>query len=352
MRAIQALLALACTPYVAVAAEVTDVPPALRGDVHLDYTGSYEQVGLEEGTDTYGIRNTTRHDLGIRLEFSPYRGIIATIGLPITIQQQITFPAARQMLYEPITGEGSFTNGQPIEVDPLVSGGLQGAWFGAAFVPFSEDYDRSLPVTARFDLAVRTGGRNQTLYSASRGAAPGGPALRIAGAFSTRQGIANPYLTIDYINELASDVGEVVDRDGNVWATDLSLKPGSRLDVIGGAELVAFEREETRSRLAIDLHLGIAYRSWEDRASGFWLPDVLEPSRSIAVTRGDYVVVRGGAGIDYHLNRWMGLRLGAEGRYFTPHTIESAYRVRTDGQSFQVAWNLGIVGRVRLKGDP
>lgn len=338
-------------PVFALAAEVTDAPPKFRGDVHLGYDGTFEQVGLEEAAATYGIRNTSRHDLGLRLEFAPWTGVLVRIGLPITIQQRITYPAARQMLYEPVNGQGSYVSGQPLDVAPIDSGGLQGAWFGVGLKPFSESYDRSLPVEMRFDIGVRTGGKNQTMYGASRGASPGGAALRIDGAVSKRTGVVDAYSLFTYHHEFGAKI-DVVDADGTTWSSELPIRAGSYVDATIGAEFVAMEKPEKSSRLAVDLNLGLRYQSWEDRASGFWLPSVLEPSRSVPVTRSDYLVGRLGAGIDYHLNRWVGLRAGVNGQYFTPRTIESAYQVRTDGPSFGLGWHVAAVGRIRLKGDP
>jgi hypothetical protein len=330
---------------------VTDAPPKFRGDVHVAYGGDFEQVGLEEGTQTYGIRNTTRHDLGLRFEVAVWEGVLVHIGLPITIQQRIAFPAAREMLFEPVTGEGSYENGQPIDASPIVSGGLQGAWFGVGAIPFSKRYARTLPVEMRFDISVRTGGRFQTLYGASRGGSPGGAALRIAGALSKQVGIADSYVSFSYQHEFAANV-DVVDNDGTIWSEELRIRPAGRLDAVIGTEIVAMEKADKSSRFAVDVHAAIGYRSWEDRASGFWLPSVLEPSRTVTVTMSDYVQLGVGAGIDYHLNRWLGLRMGAEGRYFTPRTVESTYSVRTDGPSFGVNWWAALVGRVRLKNDP
>jgi hypothetical protein len=349
----------------ATAAEVTDLPPKFRGDVHLRYGGDFQQVGIAEtapdGTDrTFAIRNTIRHDLGIRLEGAVWRGVAVTVGLPITIQQTIFYPtdpdtgltAAREMLYEPSLGFGSYTNGQPYAAPAYQSGGLQGAWFGVAAAPFHESYDNGFPITTRFDLAVRTPGPKGTLYGQARGASPGGAAVRIAGAFSAQRGKANPYVSFDFTHELPTTVPEVYDNDGRLLATDITVRENDRFDATLGAELIAVQKPGTDLRVAIDLFAGFGYRGWQDQASGFYLPDVLELSRSITVTRSEYMIARGGMALDWSFNRWIGLRLGAEGRYITPHRIENVYDAHTDPNSFEVGWNLGIVGRVRMKDDP
>lgn len=332
------------------AAEVTDIPPRLRGDVHVRYDGAFQQAGLEEDGDVYGIRNVARNNLGLRLEFAAYTGVVVTLGLPINIQQRISFPAARDMLFEPTLGVGSYQGGQPIEAEDVVSGGLQGVWLGVALAPFREDYERSLPITTRFDIGFRTPAAGATMYGANRGGAPGGAALRLAGAFSSRQGKANPYATFDWTQEFGATV-EVVANDGTVWADELPIRPDTHVDVTAGAELILGEKVESGFRAALDLYAGFGYRSWEDRPSGFYLPIVLDASKGTVATRSDHLIVRGGLGVDVHINKWVGFRTGAEGLYYTPYTIESLYDVKTDPQTFGVRWNVALVGRIRLKGD-
>lgn len=346
------------------AAEVTDLPPKFRGDVHLRYSGDFQQVGIAEtavdGKDlTYAIRNTLRHDLGIRLEGAVWKGVAVTVGLPITIQQSIFYPsdangvpAAREMLYEPSTGIGSYANGQPFAAPTYTSGGLQGAWFGVAAAPLHESYDFGIPVTARFDVGVRTPGARSTLYGQARGASPGGAAIRLAAAFSAQRGKANPYASFDFTHELPATVPEVYDNEGHLLATDVEVRGDDRFDATLGAELIAVQKQGTDLRVAIDLYAGFGYRGWQDQASGFYLPDVLALSRDITVTRSEYMLARGGLALDWSFNRWVGLRLGAEGRYITPHRIENVYDAHTDPNSFEVGWSLGIVGRVRTKDDP
>jgi hypothetical protein len=82
------------------------------------------------------------------------------------------------------------------------------------------------------------------------------------------------------------------------------------------------------------------------------LPDVLPASRSIAVTTSEYLQFGGGAALDYHINEWIGLRLGADGRWMTPHRVEHPYAAKTDPESWGMSWYLNLVGRIRLKGEP
>ena len=195
--AIPAALATALSaPVLAQAAEVTDLPPQWRGDVHLVYGGGFEETGLEEDGALYGVRHTTVHTLTGRAEVALYEGVIFRLDLPGTAAQRIAYPEARQMLYEPTTGSGSFENGPTLETDGVRSGGFQGLWVGVALAPFREDYDRGFAIDTRFDFALRTPAPKGTLYGPNRGANPGGVGLRASGAFSKRTGMVAPYLRL------------------------------------------------------------------------------------------------------------------------------------------------------------
>lgn len=342
------------------AAEVTDLAPRFRGDVHLGYGGGFQQVGIAEpaldGTDTvWGIRNVWTHDLALRGEVAVWDGIGVTIGLPITIQQRIAYPAAREMFLEPTTEQGSYVSGQPIDVDPVISGGLQGAWFGVAVQPFSEDRQRtdgfSLPATLRIDLGVRTPNAKGTLYGNNRGAAPGGVGVRFALAASARRGATNPYFQLDYVAETKATIPQAVENDGTVIATDLVVKGANQLDARMGSEFILKENTDKATRAALYVDANVGWRGWQDQASGYWLPDVLEPARNQTTTRSPYLRLGLGLGADVHINRYIGLRTGVEGRWITSHVIENLYAARTDPGSYEVGWSLDVVGRIRTAKD-
>jgi len=357
------VLSLILLSELASAAEVTDLPPRFRGDVHVVYGGDFQQVGIAqadpEGVDqTWAIRNTMRHTLGLRLEAAVWNGVVVTVGLPIDVQQKISYPerdgvsGAREMIYEPTTGQGSYASGQPITSTPIVSGGLQGAWFGVAAAPLSESYAFGIPVSSRLDIAVRTPGAKSTMYGPNRGGSPGGAALRLAAAFSTKRGRANPYFAFDYTHEFKATAPQVVLNDGTIVGTDIAVKGADKVDARTGAEIVLSEKPGTDSRVALDLYAGVGYRGWAAQPSGFWLPSVLDTTVGQSVSSGPYLLFRGGGAVDVHLNKYVGLRLGAEGRYITPYTVESAYDVHTDTGGYEVGWTFGVVGRVRGKDDP
>lgn len=330
------------------AADPTDLPPNLRGDVGLGYSGSFHQAGLEERGAVYGIRNVQRHDLALRGAFTVYTGVAITVGLPVALRQSITYPSARQMLLDPVSGGGQYTNGAPLDPTPSIVGrGLDGFWVGVALAPFREDYASTLPITTRFDLAFRTPAAS--LYSEKRGVGSGGVGWHIGGAFSVERGAANPYVSLAWTGEVQNKV-DVVSPDG-VARGEQALQDPSHFDGVAGAELIAAQNKASGMRVAIDLHVAASYATWGSHASGFWLPSTLESSKSVPVTESEHISVGGGLAVKADFNKLLGLRLGADGEWSTPHRIEHPYAVYTDTQSFGVTWSAAIVGRIRTKDD-
>jgi hypothetical protein len=269
------------------------------------------------------------------------------VSFPISASDVISFPAAREMLFEPTTGDGSYVNGPRI-ADPaqIASSGLQGVWFGVAAAPFREDYARGIDLTSRFDLAVRTPGA--TRYATPRGVSPGGVAVRLAAAFSVQRGVANPYFRAAFQWEGPATT-DVVNPDGSE-AGSATVQGPTTVDALVGAELVAWKNAKS-SRFAVDVFAGVRYVGPERRPSGFWLPSVLDATAGTTVVQSEHVLVRGGLALDVHVTRYVGLRLGGEGQWFTPHRVENPYDVVTDVQSFGVAWTAALVGRIRLADD-
>lgn len=329
------------------AAEVTDLPPRFRGDVHLAYQGLAQRVGLEQDNKVWGVRQHTVHALDLAAEAAVWDGVALRLSFPIAASDVISYPAAREMLFEPTTGEGSYVNGPQIAEPPeLRAGGLQGVWIGLAAAPFREDYARGLDLTSRIDLAVRTPGA--TRYDAARGVSPGGVAVRLAAAFSVQRGPANPYFRAAFQWEGATRV-DVVNPDDSAGGT-VEVHGPTTVDALLGAELVGWKNTKD-ARFAVDLFAGVRYVGPERRPSGFWLPSVLDASKGLSVAQAEYVMVRGGLAFDVHVGRYVGLRFGGEGQWFTPHRVENPYAVVTDVQSFGASWTAALVGRIRLKGD-
>jgi hypothetical protein len=329
------------------AASVTEFPPMLRGDFEVDYRGSYEFGGIEEGGQDFGRRLI--HDEGIdyTLEFAPYTGIAVNLTLPTTVFLRHAYNGTSEMLFDPATGSGSYEFGDPVSgTTQFNAQGIDGVWIGAAFAPFSERYKRGHQVTWRLDARLRTGSKN-TLWSAEgngRGSAPGGTAFNLGAAFSADKQLTSPYLDFQYVHEGRTTV-DIVDEDGNTWLTGAELKAPDTLNLVGGFQVVGFKEED--SMLAFDLNMNFGYVGWSDVPSGLYLPDVLDSSRNIVVSGGDYLTTGGGFGVNGHITKYAGVRTGFTANYILPHHLEHPYDVRTGATTFKLAWNVSIMGKLR-----
>ena len=347
------LISLGSTP--AHAAEVTDMAPATGVMFGAHYGGSALSGDLVEAGEVISARRITRHDLDLRAEFAPIDGFAITLALATTPSWVFRYPDAREMIVEPATGEGSYLAGDPFaEAPEIKAGGLQGVWVGAAFAPFAERYETAdSQSTWRLDVGFRPGSKTSNLWTApkgKRGVAPGGSALRLAGAFSSDLGLASPYLSVDYQRESGVEV-DIIDEAGTEWAKGLALKPASTVRTRGGVEITAYEDPDLGSTFAFDLYIGGGYRSWEDVASGVYLPSVLASSRQVPVTVGDHMTGLAGLGIDYHVSDNVRGRTGLEFRYHTPFRVEHVYDVRTSGNSWELGWTLTVQGLASFLSD-
>lgn len=331
-------------PQATFAAEVTRMPSALEGSAGIRYSGSAGFGGLVEAGERIADRRTVRHDVDFALELAPIDGVALTLGLSMTPGWSWKYPDARAMLLEPVEGGGSYAFGEVQADSPTVQGGgTNGIWLGLGVTPFSEAFEQNHKVTWRLDGSFRTGNKKNrwTVIDGKRGAAPGGTALRLSGAFSRRGGPAEPYLRARWHKE-SKVTTDVVDMDGVVWATGLELRPASTVDLLGGTEIIAAENGE--SVTTVDVFIGFGYRSWEDVPSGLLLPNVIDASKGIAVTHGETIQGIAGLGLNIQYTRNLRSSAGARFEYALPHTQEHVYDVATSPDSFGIGWYVSITG--------
>lgn len=362
-------------------AEVTDMPPPMGGSAMLAYGGSYLSGGLQEQGIRVADRRFTRHDLDVRLELSPVRGAALTLGLSTTPAMRFAFPGASPMIFDPIGGSGTYLSaadlaaadddpiGAPVGDDTTATGttddatstgdapgfsasGLNGIWIGAAVAPFSQSYSRYQAASWRLDLAFRTPNKANSLWvsdGTKRGTAPGGTALRLRGAWSTDLGVGEPYLVAQWHKENRF-TGPTTAPDGTP-GPELELRPASTIGVTGGIELAGYDDAEGGNKVAFDLFGGCQYTTWQDVATGVYLPDTLASGRAIPVTTSEHVSAHIGAGVNVHAAEYVRARVGMTGRYATPHRQEHLYDVLSTWDSFEIGWyvNLGGVGGLPQK---
>lgn len=358
-------LSAALAPLLAVkahSAEVTDLPPELGLVGRLSYGGSSLSGKLLEEGQQVARRRITRHDLALGAELAPLPWVSFSLELGLTPSLRYRYPEAREMIIEPLTGSGSYLAGEPsLETPTVAASGISGLWLGIAANPLLAAGPSGDARSAwRLDAAVRTPSKKRNLWTApsrskgggSRGVAPGGTAFRLAGAFSRKLGIAEPWMRAVWVTENKVEV-DIVDEQGNAWASDLPLQPASTVDLDFGGQFLAFSAAETGTKVAVNTWLGGGYRTWEDVASGVYLPNVLDGARRIPVTAGDSLEARAGLEVDVDVNEALALKTGAVVSWFLPFRPEHVYEVRTSPDTMRVGFTLTVEGRKTLSlGEP
>ncbi len=329
------------------AADVTEMAPEMGVRSYLRYGGSTLNGHLVEEGEVVAGRSIQRNDVDLAVEFAPIDGFAATMQVALTPGWTWKYTDTRAMVAEPADGSGSYLAGEPAKDVTLKTSGLTGIWFGAALAPFSESYAKNQHATWRLDLGVRTPSAGRNLWVArnqARGSSPGGTAFRVAGAFSTDRGVGAPFLSASWVHESKVTL-DVTDEAGTVWAKNLELSPADVVELRSGIALTGYENAALHSAFDVELWMGAQYRSWEDVASGLYLPNVLDSARSIPVTAGDSIAGLAGFGLEYGINEYVAVRTGAEFTYRTPYRLEHVYDVRTSADTWQLGWFFTVQGQ-------
>lgn len=332
------------------AAEVTSIPPFLRGDLEVQYTFTHEGGSLLEEDIEVATRRIETHDIVYAAAFAAGPGVAVFMELPQNAATRVSFPTANEMVYDPSQRSGTMIETDPIVDTPAVSGsGLGGVWMGIRGTPFSESFKR------RGNLATwLIEGAYQTADSSSfwhvadgaRGGGPGGSAWRIRNAFSTTHRFSNPYLDFRYTkrNPFQADLTEI---DGTVLASGVELDPSNEIRVFGGTELTTYENKVSQARFAIDLRLGFSYQSWQTIQSGVLLPSIISSSAAIPVTESEYETYTAGLGFIYKTFQYLQLNLRGDVAYITPHRVEHPYPIQTGADTLAFGINFGMKVFVR-----
>ncbi|MFT6816284.1 MAG: hypothetical protein ACJATT_000080 [Myxococcota bacterium] len=326
------------------------MPPALRGDVELSYSGAFFRGPLvEDGERIIGTRRQ-RQDLDLSLAFAVTDGLAVTAGLDITPSLNVSFTDdGTQMTYDPISTSGTYAGGPELGTGPTRSGGgLVGVWLGVAAGPYGRWMKTPEQFSWRVDVALRVPNSGGTFYDAadgSRGAAPGGTAIRIAGAFAVERGAFEPYMRMAYQYESRAVIN-IGDEQGEA-IIDATVQAPSMFDILGGAELILAENREIGQRIAVDVFVSTGYRTRGQGASGVYLPDVIEQSRGLVVTTSEHLVGGGGLGLIINPNEYIGFRLAGDISAFTPYRIEHPFSVYQGAGSHQVGVNASVRGHIR-----
>ena len=342
-------------------ANVTEVPPWLRGDVSLNY--SYDRLGghltedIPEEVDAVetadlevGQRTLTDHVLSIDAIFSAGPGVAITLGFPIHVRESTWFGTSQTMVYDPTTGSGTMQGTNAVDIGAVAAGaGLEGVWIGLAGTPFSEAFEkRQNRATWRLAGALRTPNKHNfyTVDAGKRGVGSGGLGLRIDNAFSTTVGVTQPYLSFRYESEGKATVN-VTDNSGSVISSKTELQGPKSADIRFGAEFLATRNAEADTDVRIDLHGVISYASWSLVPSGIYLPSVLNVTDGAAVQNAESADIGGGLGVSVQAIRYLRIGLFGQIQYHLRQRIESPYPIYTSGDTIRSLAGANMTIRVR-----
>lgn len=338
------------------AAELTDIAPMLRGDVEVRQDSDIEAFRLLEDGEVVARNQSIVHDLVIGVDFSFAPGAAFFVDVPVYLAERVAWSEARQMIFDPNDDSGTMIGGSDIAIDPYqkpgASGsGLGGVWLGLHGTPFNQDFARSDQSTLMLELAWRTPDKSSFWTygdNGSRGAGPGASALRLHVAGSTTKRWAEPYVYATFVNT-GRQTTDVLDESGVVVVTQLEIDPASTFEGGAGVEAVVWKNDETGGKATLDFRGIIGYRSWQDIPSGIYLPNVLDASRTVAVTQSDATWLEARMGVNYRIMAYV--QLGAEGSVGTtsPFRVEHPYDITTGIGS--LGWGVHSYLRFRAR-DP
>ncbi|MCB9745477.1 MAG: hypothetical protein H6740_23060 [Alphaproteobacteria bacterium] len=334
----------------AIAAEVTELPPWLRGDVNLAYnvdytTGSLNEVIGAEST-TVGRLSSEDHVLRIGAVFAPAPATAIYFDVPIYLRSALTFSDSSEMAFDPLEGRGSMVYGDPLNEQPQLLGkGPGGVWFGVRGTPFSETFfpGRGNRATWLIDLGFRTAD-STNFYSevdGVRGGGNGAGAFRLRSAWSTTKGVSQPYLRATWTRYGAVPV-DLYDSKGNLVTSEAQIEPADRVDVLTGVQVRAFENPENGASFDFDFRLGVDYHTPATLPSGLYLPSVLSATEGTLVSQSEYSTATAGLGLYWRMFTYVQLDLRADMAYMLPRRLEHPYAIYTGEDT------LGVRGLAQL----
>lgn len=344
------LLPLLAAP--ARSAEVTALPPKLRGSASLAWQTEGDRATLEEQGFEVGARSIRRHDLQLSADFAAWRGVVLGVKLPVVLDQRIAWTSPREMTFDPSSGGGSYIGADRLgDVQTQSGGGLAGPSFHLTLAPLIADQPgrRVSTSTMLFEVGYRLQDRSsfwQAKADGSRGGGEGADALLLRGAFSKQAASSEPYLEAKVERSFTVPT-TLRDANGEAVQPEAAVRPASRVDLRAGVELPVQKAQD--HALHLDLRARFGYRTWQDIPSGLYLPDVLAASREVLITQGDSVYGMVGLGLGLDFNRMVDARAGVDVGTETPYRVEHPYPVRTKPGA--VIWQGGISVRVWLD-DP
>ncbi len=331
------------------AADVTEFPDRLGGRVTAGWAGQWQRADLLQDDVHVSERHVSRQGFDLGLEFAPVRVLAATLHLETVPSLIIDYPDSVPMIFEPLSGAGSYPTTETAPAPYRVEGsGVSGLWLGVAAAPWSESRNESHARSWRLDVAFRPGSKGKNLWTGpidARGVAAGGSALRFSGAFSRTRGQGEPWVAVGGRIENRAEI-DLTDIDGTDLAKAVLLRAASRFHLAGGVSWRPIDNED--NTLALGPTASASWDTWADHASGVWLPNTLEAGRTIPVTSGETVTGAAGALVRATVGGF-GVRANFDVALTTPHHPEHLYEVSTQGTrgvsaGLQFSYRQGFAG--------
>lgn len=353
---------LILAPTLAQAADPTELPPFLRGDVMVGYTydrfaGGLTEVDYADDPARVGVgeRRIDAHRLHYGLQFSVAPGVAIYADLAHDASVMVTYADWHQMVYDPATGSGTYAaSGVEEEATLADGGGLAGVWLGVRGTPFSSAFPkRPSPITWLLEGGIRTPSADSNYWVVvepsskslgMRGGGPGSFGLRLATAFSKKVGSGEPYIGAWYQYE-APVVVTLSEDDGTVICKKCEVDPADLFGVRFGTEATLAENQ-SGARYFFDIHGLFEYGSYGMMPTGLYLPDVIVEDAGTVQT-AESLELGGGLGLGLRPFQYLQFKLHGEARYHFPQRIEAPYPVYTSGDSYHLLAGLEMTVRIR-----
>jgi hypothetical protein len=342
-------------PVIAQAAELTEMPPALRGDLGVRFDTYTQHDRLTEQEEVVGRRVLATTQLTIGGQFSFIDGAGLFFDIP-RYTEQTRYPEANLMAFDPLNDTGTMLGTAALSSDAVgLSGkGFGGTWLGLSGTPLSEQLfsARGDLVSWRIDAAYRFADKTPFWTFDTdrqvRGAGPGASAFRLRTAASTTHRNAQPYIAADLIRSSRQTL-DVINEDGVTLMSNVEILPASSADIITGAELFVYKNADTGSQISLDFRSSFGYRSFQTLPSGTYLPSILDASRTVLSTMAEQTYLDLGFGLNSRIQRYVQLNVGGEVGTVSPHRIEHLYTAETGLGS--LSWQVHAELRFRAR-DP
>lgn len=348
-------LALSLT---ATAAEVTELPPHLRGDVSVGYGVTVVPDTLREGKTQVGSRRSIDHMLHYGVRFGVLDMLALELELPHAASSRIRFSNASQMAYDPVADAGTMKGTDEIKDTERHGIGAEGMWVRVLGTPLSEDVYASRGDQITWLMGLGYQFKNETAFwnrneSGQRGAGPISPALEIQSFWSTQNNMTEPYLGVVWTKRFATQT-ETRNSNGIVTETNLELQDPSTLDIQTGMEIELWSDEDWANGLgteiAIDLSGIFSYQTAGTVLSGIALPSVLSITEGQPVSQSEGSSLWGAAGVRWRIIRYLDWTINSALGAPLGRRLEHPYDVSTSAKG-KLGWGIGTEFTFRMR-DP